>query len=111
MPKPWKKNRENVSRQPSTRRTLHMEHAVEELDLHGLTANSAERRLEMFLDRVAVTAGGEVVRVITGRGVGSPGLPVLQRIVREAITGRLAHRVEDWAVDVGGGAYLLRMKG
>jgi len=111
MPKPWKKNRKNAVARRSTPRTLHTERVVEELDLHGLTADAAERRLEMFLDRVAVSARGEVVRVITGRGARSPGPPVLQGLVREAVTGRLAHRVEEWAVDVGGGAYLLRMKG
>ncbi len=111
MPKPWKKNRKNAAARPSIPRTLHTERVVEELDLHGLTADAAERRLEMFLDRVAVTAPGQVVRVITGRGVGSPGPPVLQGLVRDAVTGWLAHRVEDWAVDVGGGAYLLRVKG
>ncbi len=110
MPKPWKKNRARRPERPPTPRTLHSERVVEELDLHGMTADAAERRLEMFLDRVAVTAPGGVVRVITGRGARSPGPPVLQGLVREAITGRLAHRAEDWAVDVGGGAYLVRVK-
>jgi DNA-nicking Smr family endonuclease len=91
-------------------RTLHGEPVVEELDLHGLTADRAEHRLEMFLDRVAVSSPGQVVRVITGRGAGSPGGPVLQGVVRDALTGWLRHRVADWAVDVGSGAYLVRVR-
>jgi ferredoxin len=35
---------------------------VEELDLHGLGADAAERRLEMFLDRVVVTAPGQCIQ-------------------------------------------------
>lgn len=111
MPKPWKKNRGEAAKRRSVPRSLHTEHVADELDLHGLTAVAAERRLEMFLDRAAVTVRGEVVRVITGRGAGSPGPPVLQGLVREALTGWLAHRVEEWAVDVGSGAYLVRVKG
>lgn len=108
MPKPWKKRLAEELDEPP--RTLHTERVVDELDLHGLTADQAERRLEMFLDRVAATAPGEVVRVITGRGSRSAGQPVLQRIVREALAGWLEHRIADWAVDVGGGAYLARVK-
>ncbi len=110
MPKPWKKRGGEPPERPSPPRTLHTEHVVEELDLHGLGADAAERRLEMFLARVAVTARGEVVRVITGRGARSAGPPVLQGLVRDALTGSLAHHVEEWAVDVGGGAYLVRVK-
>jgi DNA-nicking Smr family endonuclease len=94
----------------SAPRTLHSATVVEELDLHGLTADQAEQRLDMFLERVAASAPGEVVRVITGRGARSVGAPVVQGVVREAITGWLRHRVADWAVDVGGGAFLVRVR-
>jgi DNA-nicking Smr family endonuclease len=93
-----------------TPRTLHGEPVVGEVDLHGLTAEQAERRLEMVLDRIAARSPGGVVRVITGRGAGSAGGPVLQGVVRDALTGWLRHRVADWAVDVGSGAYLVRVK-
>jgi DNA-nicking Smr family endonuclease len=83
---------------------------VDALDLHGMTTDSAEQRLDMFLERVAASNPGEVVRIITGRGAGSPGPPVLQGVVRDALAGWLAHRVAAWAVDVGGGAYLVRLK-
>lgn len=111
MPKPWKKERDDAGRdEPSTPRTLHSAIVADELDLHGLTADQAERRLEMFLDRIAASSPGEVVRVITGRGAGSAGKPVLQEAVREALNGWLEHRVAEWAVDMGGGAYLVRVK-
>lgn len=109
-PKPWKKRQRDGDDERPAARILHTEPVADELDLHGHTAEEAERRLEMFLDRVAVTARGEVVRVITGRGAGSPGPPVLQSVVRDALNGWLAHRVAEWAVDVGGGAYLVRVK-
>lgn len=102
--------RRDARPEPSTPKTLHTAIVTETLDLHGLTADAAERRLEMFLDRVAAGAPGEVVRVVTGRGAGSVGRPVLQEAVRTALTGWLRHRVAEWAVDVGGGAYLVRVK-
>jgi DNA-nicking Smr family endonuclease len=92
-------------------RTLHSETVVDELDLHGLTVDQAEHRLEMFLDRVAARSPGQVVRVITGRGTGSAGRAVLQEAVRDALNGWLRHRIREWAVDLGGGAYLVRVRG
>jgi DNA-nicking Smr family endonuclease len=101
-----------VSRPNSvTPRTLHMSVVMAELDLHGFTADGAERRLEGFLETHAVRSPGEVVRVITGRGTRSSGAPVLQERVRDALTGSMRHRVADWAVDVGGGAYLVKLPG
>jgi DNA-nicking Smr family endonuclease len=109
MPKPWKKGRKRDDDGPDVPRTLHTETVVDELDLHGATADEAERRLEMFVQRVAVTSPGGVVRVITGRGAGSAGQPVLQAVVRDALNGWLSDRIAEWAVDVGGGAYLFRV--
>ncbi len=106
-----KRAEEGAAPEPATPRTLHSAIVAEELDLHGLGADEAERRLQMFLERMAATAPGEVVRVITGRGLGSPGPPILQGVVRDALNGWLARRVDDWAVDVGSGAYLVRVKG
>ncbi len=116
-PKPWKKRLKETdaggdgSDAPSTPRTLHSALVADELDLHGLTADEAERHLEMFLRRVARSEPGQVVRVITGRGARSEGRPVLQPVVRGALDGWLADYVAEWAVDVGGGAYLVRLEG
>jgi DNA-nicking Smr family endonuclease len=109
VPKPWKKHRDDTDEAPSPP-TLHSAIVADELDLHGHTADEAERRLEMFLERVARGSPGEVVRVITGRGARSAGPPVLQGVVREALNGRLSGRVAEWAVDVGSGAYLVRVR-
>lgn len=109
MPKPWKKGLEKDD--DGTPRTLHTAVVVETLDLHGHTADEAERRLAMLLDRVGRTDPGGVVRVVTGRGARSAGPPVLQGVVRAALNGRLSDRVDEWAVDIGSGAYLVRVRG
>jgi DNA-nicking Smr family endonuclease len=110
MPKPWKKRlAEQGNDDAATPRTLHSALVADQLDLHGHTADEAERRLEMFLDRLAASEPGAVVRIITGRGAGSHGPPVLQGLVRDALNGWLSHRVAEWAVDVGGGAFLVRL--
>lgn len=89
-------------------RTLHGAVVTDELDLHGFTLEAAERRVERFLDTHAVRSRGDVVRIITGKGTG--GTPaVLQEAVRDALTGWMAHRVSNWSVDVGGGAYLVQL--
>lgn len=112
MPKPWKKRRnEEGADGASTPRTLHTERVVDQVDLHGLTGDEAERRLEMFLQRVSRTDPGEVVRVITGRGAGSLTGPVIQPLVRDALNGWLSDHVAEWAVDMGGGAFLVRVRG
>lgn len=111
MPKPWKKKREDTADEAASPRTLHSAVVSDELDLHGHSADEAERRLEIFLDRVARTSPGEVVRVITGRGTRSAGPPVLQGVVRDALNGWLSGQVAEWAVDVGSGAYLVRVRG
>ena len=95
----------------SSPRTLHTAVVAAELDLHGHTMDAAERRLEGFLDTQAVRAPGEVVRIVTGKGTRSGGPPVLMETVREALNGWLAHRVSAWAVDIGGGAYLVEVRG
>ncbi|MFO7892519.1 MAG: Smr/MutS family protein [Longimicrobiales bacterium] len=110
MPKPWKKNLKKDD-DGSRPRTLHAAVVVETLDLHGYTGDEAEDRLELFFDRVTRTSAGGVVRIVTGRGARSQGPPVLQAVVRDALNGWLAEHVAEWAVDVGGGAYLVRVRG
>lgn len=110
MPKPWKKGRKPGGDDPSVPRTLHTEPVADEIDLHGMTGDEAERRLQIFLDRSAATDPGAVVRVITGRGAGSTAGPVIQPRVRDALNGWLRDRVAEWAVDVGGGAFLVRVR-
>lgn len=84
---------------------------VGELDLHGLTVDQAERRFEGFLRAMAVREPGRVVRIVTGRGAGAGTSPVLQSAVREGLTGWALEWVTDWSVDLGGGAFLVRLRG
>lgn len=55
------------------------------LDLHGLTAEEARGSVEAFLQE-AVASGKRAVSVIHGRGLSSPGEPVLKNKVVEWIT-------------------------
>ncbi|MDZ7778350.1 MAG: Smr/MutS family protein [Gemmatimonadota bacterium] len=96
---------------PEPPRTLHTAVVVDEIDLHGLTAAGAERRLRGFLATHAVRSPDEVVRVITGRGAHSAGSPVVRERVRDALDAALREHVAEWAVDMGGGAYLIRVRG
>jgi DNA-nicking Smr family endonuclease len=84
---------------------------VEEKDLHHLTAEEAAVQLESFLRGWSLHRPGAVVRVITGRGNRSAGGPVLQPRVRALLAGRLAHLVEDYALEPGAGAYRIRVRG
>jgi len=92
-------------------RTLQGSVIVDELDLHGLTVHQAELRLESFLVRVAASEPGGVVRIVTGKGAGSAGSPPIRDMVLDALKSWLAHVVGEWSVDVGAGAYLVRVKG
>jgi DNA-nicking Smr family endonuclease len=94
----------------SSPHTLRGSIVIDTLDLHGLTVDQAERRLEAFLERVALSEPGGVVRIVTGKGAGSAGAPLIRDMVLDALKGWLAHSVGDWSVDVGAGAYLVRVK-
>ena len=94
----------------SSPHTLRGSIVIDALDLHGLTVDQAERRLEAFLKRVAVSEPGGVVRIVTGKGARSSGAPLIRDMVRDALNGWLAHSVGDWSIDLGAGAYLVRVK-
>ena len=91
--------------------SLHAAIVVDERDLHHLTAAEAAVQLESFLVGWSRRRPGAVVRVITGKGNRSQGGPVLKPLVPELLVGRLAPVVEDYAVESGGGAYLIRVRG
>ena len=91
-------------------KALHSAIVEDERDLHHLTAEEAAVQLEFFLVGWSRRRSGAVVRVITGRGNRSPGGPVLRPLVRALLVGRLAPVVEDYVVETGGGAYLIRVR-
>jgi DNA-nicking Smr family endonuclease len=79
------------------------------LDLHGLRAGAAERRVTDFLTTQARVNRGGVVHVITGSGLGSPGGPVLRGRVGELLDGRLARFVAEHRLDLHRGGWLVRL--
>lgn len=56
----------------------------EELDLHGLKAEEAEKALRRFVGR-CLSLRLATLRVITGKGLHSPGLPVLPPVAEAAL--------------------------
>ena len=79
------------------------------LDLHGMTAAEALPAVAAFVKRVRRRSPGALVHVITGKGRGSRGLPVLKTRVRTLLrTGDLP--ITDFGPDLDGGGYLVRLR-
>ena len=90
--------------------TLLGAHPVRELDLHGLTARDAEGRVRDFIMTSTRAASRQVVRIVTGKGKGSAGQPVLAPLVRQVLSGELSRYVAEFTADVGGGSYLVKIR-
>jgi DNA-nicking Smr family endonuclease len=80
------------------------------LDLHGRTAAQARELVRGFLASLARRAPGAVVHIVTGKGRGSEGRPVLRGVVAALLKGELAPRVADWSRDVDDGGFLVRVR-
>ena len=80
--------------------------AAATLDLHGRTETEARAAVE----KLVKSSSGKLVHVITGRGKGSPGRPVLKNLVRSMLKGSLAPLVKDWALDAGDGGYRILVR-
>ncbi len=63
-----------------------------------------------FLGSLARRAPGAVVHIVTGKGRGSAGRPVLRGAVAAQLKGELAPRVADWSRDVDDGGFLVRVR-
>jgi DNA-nicking Smr family endonuclease len=83
---------------------------VAQLDLHGLGAEEAGRVVAGFLRSWSRRGKGNVVHVITGRGRGSPGRPVLPGVVKRVLAGECAALVDRWQKDENEGGVLVRLK-
>lgn len=83
---------------------------VATLDLHGFTAMEAERAVTNFITTWRGRAAGEVVHIITGRGRGSRGRPVLRGAVKRFLAGDIARFVDEFHLDLDEGGYLVRLK-
>ena len=80
------------------------------LDLHGDTALEAERRVRDFIRTHARISSGRVIHVITGKGRGSAGRPVLPGVVRRVLGGDVARFVADFDRDLDEAGFLIRLK-
>ena len=86
------------------------EMAVASLDLHGLTAAQAQRRLQDFITTHGNASAGQVVHVITGKGSGSEGPAVLWELVRGMLADQAMEKVDEYAGMLGGGGWVIRLK-
>ncbi len=83
------------------------------LDLHGLNRHEAHEQVALFLAE-ALTAGERCLRIVHGRGLGSPGR---EGVLRQLVKGWLARRKEVLAFchapprDGGDGALWLLLSG
>ena len=81
--------------------------AAATLDLHGFGATEARPAVANFLKR---QKSGSVIHIITGKGKGSAGKPVLRSLVSGMLKGELAPSVSDWALDAGDGGFRIRIR-
>ena len=79
------------------------------LDLHGHTADEAVRRAEAWL-RALQRDGVRTVRVVTGRGTRSAGLPVLRGEVGAMLEALRGSLVSYFTLDSGGGAFRVELE-
>ena len=80
-----------------------------ELDLHGFQAGEVEPALRTFLETWKARAPGGIVHVITGRGRGSKGAPIIKPLVRRLIRDLPAGLVREWAMTHDEGGYRIRL--
>jgi len=83
---------------------------VATLDLHGDTALDAERRVRDFILTQSRIAKGQVVHIITGRGLGSRGRPVLPAAVRKVLKGEVSRFVQEFDRDLDEAGFLVRLR-
>ena len=79
------------------------------LDLHGLTAAQAERRLARFVDQAART-GVRCVLVITGKGAGVLQSHVPDWLKRAPLSGLVLALAEARQTDGGSGAFYVLLR-
>jgi DNA-nicking Smr family endonuclease len=81
------------------------------LDLHGATSIDVRSRLAGFLETAIRRTPGGLVHVVTGRGRGSPGRPVVRPAVARLLTGELASYVGAFSRDENDGGFMVRLAG
>ncbi len=81
-----------------------------ELDLHGFGAVEAQAAVRAFLESWQRRKAGAVVHIITGKGKGSAGGPVLRGLVKTLLRGELRAMVAESQSDDGEGGYRVRVR-
>src|SRR5256885_16514440 len=81
-----------------------------ELDLHGFGAMEARSAVRAFLESWRRRRAGAVVHIVTGKGKGSPGAPVLRGLVKTLLQGGLRALASQWGLDDGQGGYRGRLR-
>lgn len=81
---------------------------ADSMDLHGMTGVEATDAARAFILRARRRSPGGLVHIITGRGRGSPGRPVLKTRIRTLLRSGVLP-VEDWGEDLTGGGFLVRL--
>lgn len=80
---------------------------VASLDLHRYAASEVEPAVCNFVQTWAKRASGSVVHIVTGKGRGSSGAPVLKPRVRQTLERRLQASVKEWSGDIDDGGFLV----
>ncbi len=70
----------------------------------------ARSAVERLLRGRAGARSGDVVHIVTGRGRGSAGRPVLRPLVARLLRDELAPLVAEHSKDLNEGGYLVRLK-
>ncbi len=109
---PRRKKRKGGGRHPDfgTFRDLLDARPAATLDLHGDTALEAERRVKDFIATHARISRGKVVHIITGRGMGAGGRPVLPGAVKRALESEVRPFVEEYDRDLDEAGFLVRLR-
>ena len=79
------------------------------LDLHGFPAGEVEPALRACLETWKARAPGGIVHVITGRGRGSKGAPIIKPLVRRLLKDVPAGTIREWALTHDEGGYRIRL--
>ncbi len=83
---------------------------VATLDLHGFTASEVPLALSTFFSSWRRRAKGALVHVITGKGKGSVGRPVIRPRVRRLLSEEFHDIVASFEPDETGGGFLVKLK-
>ena len=83
---------------------------VATLDLHGFPASEVPLALSTFFSSWRRRDKGALVHVITGKGKGSAGRPVIRPRVRRLLSEEFHDVVASFEPDQTGGGFLVKLK-